>query len=110
MARILALLTMLSLASLHTEASIHVLALYIFGNSIVDEGNTQPTPPYGIDLNTIISIRWTNGKTIADLIASFLGLPFVPPSTNTSRVEISKTGVNYGHVACGLLCQTGPII
>ncbi|KAL7163682.1 hypothetical protein ACSBR2_039743 [Camellia fascicularis] len=47
-------------------------------------------------------------RNILLFAASFLGLPFVPPSTNTSEVEIFKTGVNYGHAACGLLCQTGP--
>ncbi|KAL7163680.1 hypothetical protein ACSBR2_039741 [Camellia fascicularis] len=103
MAGIFALLTMLSLASLLTEASVHVLALYVFEDTIVDGGNKQPIPPYGIDLNTTIPIRWTSGKTIANFIESFLGLPFVPPSINTSRVEISKIDVNYGHAGCGLL-------
>ncbi|KAI7995855.1 hypothetical protein LOK49_LG11G00815 [Camellia lanceoleosa] len=65
MAGIFALLTMLSLASLLTEASVHVLALYVFEDAIVDGGNMQPTPPYAIDLNTTIPIHWTNGKTIA---------------------------------------------
>ncbi|KAI7993977.1 GDSL esterase/lipase [Camellia lanceoleosa] len=106
MAGILALLTMFSLASLLTEASVLVPALYVFGDSIVDGGNTQANPLYGIDLNTTIPIRWSNGKTVADFIASFLGLPFVPPSTSTSGVKISKTGVNYGHSSCGLLRQT----
>ncbi|GMP93682.1 hypothetical protein CsSME_00043408 [Camellia sinensis var. sinensis] len=96
MAGIFSLLTMLSLASLLTEASVHILALY-------------PTPPYAIDLNTTIPIHWTNGKTIANFIVSLLGLSFVPAYTNTSRVEISKTNVNYGHVGCGLLHQTDQI-
>ncbi|CAL5354905.1 unnamed protein product [Camellia sinensis] len=93
MAGIFSLLTMLSLASLLTEASVHILALYVFEDAIVDGGNTQPTPPYAIDLNTTIPIHWTNGKTIANFIVSFLGLSFVPAYTNTSRVEISKTNI-----------------
>ncbi|XP_028110612.1 GDSL esterase/lipase At2g03980-like [Camellia sinensis] len=105
MAGIFSLLTMLSLASLLTEASVHILALYVFEDAIVDGGNTQPTPPYAIDLNTTIPIHWTNGKTIANFIVSFLGLSFVPAYTNTSRVEISKTNVNYGHVGCDQIGQ-----
>ncbi|GMP93684.1 hypothetical protein CsSME_00043410 [Camellia sinensis var. sinensis] len=122
MAGIFALLTMLFLASLRTEASVHVLALYLFEDAIVDGGNTQPTPPHGIDLNTTIPIHWTNGKIIVDfigklwilfIIALSLSLSLslslmvlyamIPEiSSYTSGVEISKIDVNYRHVGCGL--------
>ncbi|GMP93685.1 hypothetical protein CsSME_00043411 [Camellia sinensis var. sinensis] len=71
MAGIFALLTMLFLASLITEASVHVLALYVFEDAIVDGGNTQPTPPHGIDLNTTIPIRWTNEKLMLISLVNF---------------------------------------
>ncbi|GMP93687.1 hypothetical protein CsSME_00043413 [Camellia sinensis var. sinensis] len=130
MAGIFALLTMLFLASLLTEASAHVLALYVFEDAIVDGGNTQPTPPHGIDLNTTISIRWTNEKLMlislvnfgffllllsvsVSLSPSLLFFMVLYPmileiSSYTSGLEISKTDVNYGQVGCGLLHRTGP--
>ncbi|KAI7993754.1 GDSL esterase/lipase [Camellia lanceoleosa] len=85
-----------------------VPALYIFGDSTVDGGNKLPSgTPYGIDLNTTAPIRWTNGETIADFVAIFLGLPLVPPYIDMSQAGISRMGVNYAFAGCGIMPQTG---
>ncbi|CAL5430733.1 unnamed protein product [Camellia sinensis] len=76
-----------------------VPTLYIFGDSTVDGGNRLTSgTPYEIDLNTTAPIRWTNGETIADFVAIFLGLPLVPPYIDMSQAGISRMGVNYAVV------------
>ncbi|GMP93686.1 hypothetical protein CsSME_00043412 [Camellia sinensis var. sinensis] len=107
MAGIFALLTMLFLASLITEASVHVLALYVFEDAIVDGGNTQPTPPHGIDLNTTIPIRWTNEKLMLISLVNFgffllllsVSLSLSPPpsffSCKLPGIAISSTFHRY---------------
>ncbi|CAL5354910.1 unnamed protein product [Camellia sinensis] len=94
-----------------TQATISLVpALYIFGDSTVDGGNRLTSgTPYGIDLNTTAPIRWTNGETIADFVAIFLGLPLVPPYIDMSQAGISRMGVNYAFAGCGILPQTGQI-
>ncbi|KAI8539328.1 hypothetical protein RHMOL_Rhmol09G0173800 [Rhododendron molle] len=83
-------------------------ALYVFGDSTVDGGNRlPPNPAYGMDLNSSVPPRWSNGLNIADFHATFLGLPLVPPYNNMSVAGGSTTGVNYGSAGCGILPQTG---
>ncbi|XP_057995067.1 GDSL esterase/lipase At2g03980 [Hevea brasiliensis] len=99
------------------ENSWLVPALYIFGDSTVDPGNNNNLPtrakanflPYGIDFNNTPTGRFTNGMTIADCIAMFLGLPFPPAYMNLSETKRSKitTGLNYGSSSCGILPETG---
>jgi hypothetical protein len=51
-----------------------VPALYVFGDSIVDSGNNLNTVvnasylPYGYDFPSPASGRFTNGKTVADML------------------------------------------
>ncbi|KAI8539327.1 hypothetical protein RHMOL_Rhmol09G0173700 [Rhododendron molle] len=86
-------------------------ALYVFGDSTVDGGNRlPPNGAYGMDLNSTVRPRWSNGLNIADFLANFLGLPFVPPYSNMSVAGGSTTGVNYGSAGCGILPQTGQLI
>lgn len=55
-------------------------AMFVFGDSIVDDGNNNNLNtrakanfvPYGIDFNEGPTGRFSNGKTIID----FLGMPF----------------------------------
>ncbi|KAF7133426.1 hypothetical protein RHSIM_Rhsim09G0121200 [Rhododendron simsii] len=85
-------------------------ALYIFGDSTVDGGNNVPADnkAFGIDLNnTSVPPRCTNGLTVADFFATFLGLPLAPPYRNMLEAGSSKSGVNYGSAGCGILPQTG---
>ncbi|KAK6928045.1 GDSL lipase/esterase [Dillenia turbinata] len=62
-------------------------ALYILGDSILDSGNNNNLSttakvnylPYGSKFKLGPTGRFTNGKTIADFVAEYLGLPYVPP-------------------------------
>ncbi|CAM8921358.1 hypothetical protein QQ045_032258 [Rhodiola kirilowii] len=88
---------------------------FIFGDSLADPGNnnflnTQARanyPPYGVDFFKGATGRFTNGRTIVDFIASYLGFPeFVSPYMVASGPEILK-GVNYASGAAGILPETG---
>ncbi|XP_024023285.1 GDSL esterase/lipase 7-like [Morus notabilis] len=62
-------------------------ALYVFGDSLFDSGNNNLLPtlakadylPYGVNFDQGVTGRFTNGKTVADFIADYLGLPNPPP-------------------------------
>ncbi|KAF8012757.1 hypothetical protein BT93_I0800 [Corymbia citriodora subsp. variegata] len=92
-------------------------ALYVFGDSLLDSGNNNllPTlakadyPPYGDDFGRGATGRFTNGRTVADFLAEFLGLPYPPPylSFRTSGVI---TGLNFASGACGILPETGNLM
>ncbi|KAL5987478.1 lipolytic enzyme [Asimina triloba] len=92
-------------------------AIFIFGDSLSDDGNNNglPTaaranyPPYGVDFVNGITGRFTNGKNVVDYIAEFLGLPCPPPYLGLSPDKRSKiiTGVNYASAAAGILPETG---
>lgn len=72
-------------ASSHYSRKRLVPALYVFGDSSVDAGNNNNlnTPakanafPYGIDFNNHSTGRFTNGKTLADIIGKFGTCVFV---------------------------------
>ncbi|XP_021734889.1 GDSL esterase/lipase 7-like [Chenopodium quinoa] len=99
-----------------------VPALYIFGDSIFDSGNNNllPTlakanyPPYGHEFpGGIPTGRFTNGKTVVDFIADYLGLPYPPPriaSVSTLLRSKSYMGYNYASGSCGILFETGKFI
>ncbi|XP_057769800.1 GDSL esterase/lipase 7-like [Salvia miltiorrhiza] len=94
-------------------------ALYVMGDSLVDSGNNNflPTvakanfPPYGINFDGRRSTgRFTNGRTVADFIAEFVGLPYAPPYLSIRRLVESEqaiTGLNFASGSCGILPQTG---
>ncbi|KAD4982501.1 hypothetical protein E3N88_19172 [Mikania micrantha] len=88
---------------------------FIFGDSLVDSGNNNGLTteakanysPYGIDFPQGISGRFTNGRTVADIIGQLLGFPnFIPPYATASDQQIS-TGVNYGSGSAGIREETG---
>ncbi|CAA3020907.1 GDSL esterase lipase At1g29670-like [Olea europaea subsp. europaea] len=88
---------------------------FIFGDSLVDNGNNNNLNtsanfnylPYGIDFPQGPTGRFTNGKNIADLIGELLGFEnFIPPYA-TARNQDVFTGVNYGSGAAGILDETG---
>ncbi|XP_039118392.1 GDSL esterase/lipase At1g71691-like [Dioscorea cayenensis subsp. rotundata] len=91
-----------------------VPAMFIFGDSLIDNGNNNNLPslakanyfPYGIDFSGGPSGRFSNGYTIVDELADLLGLPLIPPYSEASGVNIFH-GVNYASAAAGILDETG---
>ncbi|KAL5834707.1 hypothetical protein ACOSQ4_014204 [Xanthoceras sorbifolium] len=105
---------LLKFMQLGDNISFHVPALYVFGDSTVDNGNNNflvsqakaNYPPYGVDFDTGIPTgRYTNGRNEADFIAQMVGLPFPPPylGLSDSKNKTIRTGVNYGSGGCGVL-------
>ncbi|CAN8266570.1 unnamed protein product [Cochlearia groenlandica] len=93
-------------------------AFYVFGDSLVDSGNNNYLAtkiksnflPYGSDFEGGKPTgRFSNGKTIADYIALYYGLPMVPAYmglTEEQKNSIS-TGFNYASASCGVFPNTG---
>ncbi|KAI6695289.1 hypothetical protein NL676_022999 [Syzygium grande] len=104
------------------DDSLGLGASYIFGDSLVDAGNNNYLPtlsranirPNGIDFAASGGIptgRYTNGRTIGDIVGEELGqphyaVPFLAPNT-TGRAVL--TGVNYASGGGGILNATGRI-
>ncbi|CAL9113128.1 GDSL esterase/lipase At2g23540-like [Musa acuminata AAA Group] len=97
-------------------------ASFVFGDSLVDAGNNNYLPslskadlrPNGIDFAASggqPTGRFTNGRTIADIIGELLGQksyaqPFLAPNTTGSVI---LNGVNYASGGAGILNGTGRI-
>ncbi|KAL2899086.1 hypothetical protein RDABS01_024168 [Bienertia sinuspersici] len=90
-------------------------AVYVFGDSLLDAGNNNNHTlfakanyrPYGINFPTGRATgRFTDGKTFADFIAGYLGLPF-PIAYRGKRDTILQTGYTYASGGCGILPRTG---
>ncbi|KAL5982820.1 hypothetical protein ACLOJK_016897 [Asimina triloba] len=106
----------MSLHCLHGVAgSVQVPAMFVFGDSLVDNGNNNNLMslakanywPYGIDFYQGPSGRFCNGKTVVDLLCEMLSLPYLPAyGDNNPRKEI-LSGVNYASAAGGILEETG---
>ncbi|KAJ8494050.1 hypothetical protein OPV22_015771 [Ensete ventricosum] len=88
---------------------------FIFGDSLVDNGNNNNMaslavanyPPYGIDFPGGPSGRFSNGLTTVDAIAALLGFDdFIPPYANT-RGQALLSGVNFASAAAGIREETG---
>nr|GLL45918.1 GDSL esterase/lipase At1g29670-like [Ipomoea trifida] len=100
------------------EGEPQVPCYFIFGDSLVDNGNNNNLstkakanyPPYGIDFPDGPTGRFTNGRNIADFLVELLGFTNARPpfaaATTTSEEEIMK-GVNYASGAGGVLERTG---
>ncbi|KAG9137376.1 hypothetical protein Leryth_017708 [Lithospermum erythrorhizon] len=92
-----------------------VPAMFVFGDSLVDNGNNNDLNsfakanyyPYGIDFRGPTG-RFSNGETVIDLLAKLLGVPSPPPFANpaTSGSRILG-GVNYASAAGGILDESG---
>nr|GEY32470.1 GDSL esterase/lipase At1g29670-like [Tanacetum cinerariifolium] len=88
---------------------------FIFGDSLVDSGNNNDLdtaakanyPPYGCDFPEGVNGRFTNGRTIADIIGQLLGFQNFTPPYNTATNEDLSAGVNYGSGSAGILEDTG---
>ncbi|KAK2439710.1 GDSL Lipase/Acylhydrolase superfamily protein [Trifolium repens] len=92
----------------------NVPAMFIFGDSLIDNGNNNNMAslakanyfPYGIDFNGGPTGRFSNGYTIVDEIAELLGLPLIPAYNGATRNQVLH-GVNYASAAAGILDATG---
>ncbi|KAL4197849.1 hypothetical protein AMTRI_Chr04g190340 [Amborella trichopoda] len=97
------------------------VVLFIFGDSLIDVGNNNYLngtlskanfPWYGIDMgNGKPTGRFTNGRTVADIVGDKMGLPrppaFLDPSSTTD--VILKNGANYASGGGGILNETGDL-
>ncbi|KAM0970604.1 hypothetical protein ACFX13_018898 [Malus domestica] len=97
-------------------------ASFIFGDSLVDAGNNNYLPtlskanmvPNGIDLKASggkPTGRFTNGRTIGDIVGEELGqpnyaLPYLSPNATGKALLV---GVNYASGGAGILNATGRI-
>ncbi|KAM6552299.1 hypothetical protein CsatB_002107 [Cannabis sativa] len=96
-----------------------VHGLFIFGDSLSDSGNNNNLltmakanyKPYGIDFpNATPTGRFTNGRTVVDILGQLLGLDhYIPPFANTTGYNITH-GVNYASGSAGILPETGKIL
>ncbi|VVB04034.1 unnamed protein product [Arabis nemorensis] len=93
-------------------------ALYVIGDSLVDSGNNNHLetkvksnfPPYGSNFEGGKPTgRFSDGKTIADYIAIYYGLPLVPAYLGLSEEQRNNisTGINYASASCGIFPDTG---
>ncbi|KAK6160969.1 hypothetical protein DH2020_004350 [Rehmannia glutinosa] len=96
----------------------HTPANFVFGDSLVDAGNNNyilslskaDFVPNGIDFGEPTG-RYTNGRTIVDIIGQEIGLGgYTPPyfAPTTAGVTILQ-GVNYASGGGGILNYTGKI-
>nr|XP_048320801.1 GDSL esterase/lipase At4g16230-like isoform X2 [Ziziphus jujuba var. spinosa] len=96
----------------------NVPSIFVFGDSLVDVGNNNYIlslakanyDPNGIDFGKP-SGRYTNGRTIVDIIGQELGLKdFFPPYlAPTTSGPVVLQGVNYASGGSGILNFTGKI-
>ncbi|XP_055821838.1 GDSL esterase/lipase At5g41890 isoform X2 [Solanum dulcamara] len=97
-------------------------ATFVFGDSLVDAGNNNflfslskaNSPPYGIDFKPSQGKptgRFTNGRTISDIIGEALGGNSFPPPYLAPNVESNAThiGINYASGSSGILDATGTL-
>ncbi|XP_022728787.1 uncharacterized protein LOC111284368 [Durio zibethinus] len=98
-----------------SDAEPQVPCYFIFGDSLSDDGNNNNLAttakvnysPYGIDFPKGPTGRFTNGRTMQDIIVQLLDLQeFIPPFATSRGKEILK-GVNYASGSAGILNETG---
>ncbi|XP_059065304.1 GDSL esterase/lipase 6-like [Cryptomeria japonica] len=96
------------------EKGAYVPAMFVFGDSLGDAGNNNYIPhstaranftPYGVSFFPHPTGRFTNGRTTFDFLATYLGLPFVPPYLEP-KADFSR-GINFASGSSGLLDSTG---
>ncbi|KAE8686010.1 GDSL esterase/lipase [Hibiscus syriacus] len=121
---VLIVLCMMSLSSLVNGADNNegLAASFIFGDSLVDAGNNNylqtlskaNVPPNGIDFKASggqPTGRFTNGRTIGDIVGEELGVPnyAVPYLAPNSTGKAILNGVNYASGGGGIMNATGSI-
>ncbi|XP_058201343.1 GDSL esterase/lipase At5g45670-like [Rhododendron vialii] len=97
------------------KAQPQVPCYFIFGDSLVDNGNNNNIAslaranylPYGIDFPGGPTGRFSNGKTTVDVIAELLGFDdYIHPYSSARGQDILR-GVNYASAAAGIRDETG---
>ncbi|KAL8250760.1 hypothetical protein R6Q59_034453 [Mikania micrantha] len=98
-----------------SQVSPQVPCFFIFGDSLVDNGNNNGLltlaranyRPYGIDFAQGASGRFTNGRTFVDALAQLLGFRNnIPPHART-RGRAILSGLNFASGAAGIRDETG---
>ncbi|KAL1805720.1 hypothetical protein DCAR_0831471 [Daucus carota subsp. sativus] len=98
-----------------TNAQPQVPCYFIFGDSLVDNGNNNAIAslaranyyPYGVDFPEGPTGRFCNGKTTVDVIAELLGFDdYITPYSQARGQDILR-GVNYASAAAGIREETG---
>ncbi|KAK7294508.1 hypothetical protein RJT34_17397 [Clitoria ternatea] len=91
-------------------------ALFIFGDSLFDNGNNNYLntsaldfnanyPPYGETFFKYPSGRFSDGRMIPDLVAEHANLPLLPPYLHPGHPEYFY-GVNFASGGAGALRET----
>ncbi|CAH8368700.1 unnamed protein product [Eruca vesicaria subsp. sativa] len=104
----------------HLQATAQSFTNFIFGDSLVDAGNNNylftlskaDSSPYGIDFrpsNGQPTGRFTNGRTISDIVGEALGAksaptPYLEPNTEVNTIH---SGINYASGSAGIFDDTG---
>ncbi|CAH1431373.1 unnamed protein product [Lactuca virosa] len=104
------------------SANEFVKSVFVFGDSLFDPGNNPFVknctaqanfPPYGSNFFGQPTGRFTNGRTVADFIAQFLGIELQKPFqevyqefTNGSRKDFPANGINFASGGSGVLPYT----
>ncbi|RLN28710.1 GDSL esterase/lipase [Panicum miliaceum] len=110
-----AVLAVLGAAARPAGAAPQAPCYFIFGDSLVDNGNNNfivsmaraNYPPYGIDFAGGPSGRFSNGLTTVDVLAKLLGFEdYIPPFAGASSQQL-LTGVNFASAAAGIREETG---
>ncbi|KAF5738288.1 GDSL esterase/lipase [Tripterygium wilfordii] len=109
------MLVVLGMQYVSTKGAPQVPCYFIFGDSLVDNGNNNQLTslaranyfPYGIDYRGGATGRFCNGKTTVDFIAELLGFNSVIGPYATVRGNQILQGVNYASAAAGIREETG---
>ncbi|CAI0385347.1 unnamed protein product [Linum tenue] len=94
------------------------LVTFVFGDSLTEVGNNNHLqyslarsdfPWYGVDFpGGQATGRFTNGRTIGDIISQKLGTESPPPYLSLSKNDDALLkGVNYASGGAGILNETG---
>uniref|UniRef100_A0A0E0LCN4 GDSL esterase/lipase n=1 Tax=Oryza punctata TaxID=4537 RepID=A0A0E0LCN4_ORYPU len=97
-----------------------VRAMFVFGSSLVDNGNNNHLngsgvradyAPYGVDFPLGATGRFSNGRNVIDALGELLRLPaagLLPPFADPStRGRAALHGVNFASGGSGILDLTG---
>ncbi|XP_078441086.1 GDSL-like Lipase/Acylhydrolase superfamily protein [Wolffia australiana] len=95
--------------------SSQVPCFFIFGDSLIDNGNNNGIltlaranyPPYGVDFPGGSTGRFTNGRTVVDILAELLGFESFIPPYQTTRGSAVLRGLNYASGAAGIREESG---
>lgn len=93
-----------------------VPCFFIFGDSLADSGNNNNLhtlaktnyPPYGLDFPNGPTGRFSNGRTVVDVLGQILGFKhFIQPFATAAGTDNIIDGVNYASGSAGILKETG---